>query len=99
MSAFVPGKGNVAEPGLSLVMPGRGVIMIIPVSGCHHVSTIGQRPPPMNVWYHTHASGLIGSPTEPSRRSDDRSWDSGYWDPHFMNARIAGGQAHRLVAL
>jgi hypothetical protein len=47
--------------------------MIAPVSVCHHVSTIGQRSPPMCSWYQIHASGLIGSPTEPSRRSDDRS--------------------------
>ena len=47
--------------------------MIMPVSVCHHVSTIGQRPPPMCSWYQTHASGLIGSPTEPSNRSDERS--------------------------
>ena len=26
-------------------MPGSGVIMIMPVSVCHHVSTTGQRPP------------------------------------------------------
>ena len=65
--------------------------MIIPVSVCHHVSTIGHRPPPITCWYQIHASGLIGSPTEPSRRSDDRSWRSGNSVPHFMNARIAVG--------
>ena len=47
--------------------------MIAPVSVCHHVSTTGQRSPPMTWWYQTHASGLIGSPTDPSSRSDDRS--------------------------
>ncbi len=40
------------------------MIRIIPVSVCHHVSTIGQRSPPMCSWYQTHASGLIGSPTD-----------------------------------
>ena len=55
-------------------MPGSGVIMIAPVSVCHQVSTIGQRSPPMCRWYQIQASGLIGSPTEPSSRSDDRSW-------------------------
>ena len=54
-------------------MPGSGVIMIAPVSVCHHVSTTGQRSPPMCRWYQIHASGLIGSPTDPSSRSDDRS--------------------------
>ena len=54
-------------------MPGSGVIMIAPVSVCHQVSTIGQRSPPTTLWYHSHALGLIGSPTVPSRRSLDRS--------------------------
>jgi hypothetical protein len=29
---------------------------------------------PMLRWYHIHASGLIGSPTEPSKRSEDKSY-------------------------
>ena len=50
------------------IAPGSGVIMIAPVSVCHQVSTIGQRSSPMTSRYHIHASGLIGSPTVPSRR-------------------------------
>ena len=46
-SASIPGNGIVAEPGLVVVMPGSGVIMMPPVSVCHHVSTMGQRLPPM----------------------------------------------------
>ena len=65
--------------------------MMPPVSVCHQVSTIGQRPPPMCSWYHIHASGLIGSPTEPSSRSDDRSCLAGSSAPHFMNVRMAVG--------
>ena len=42
----------------------------MPVSVCHQVSTIGQRPPPMCSRYQIQASGLIGSPTEPSSRSE-----------------------------
>ena len=72
-AADTPGSGRVAEPGLAGVMPGSGEIMIAPVSVCHHVSTTGQRSPPMTVWYQSHAFGLIGSPTLPSSRSDDRS--------------------------
>ena len=45
----------------------------------------------MWVWYHIHASGLMGSPTDPSRRSVDRSWLSGSCAPHFMNVRMAVG--------
>jgi len=39
----------VADPGFVRVTPGSGVIMIWPVSVCHHVSTIGQRSLPMNL--------------------------------------------------
>src|SRR6185312_13417431 len=90
-SADTPGNGTVALPGLVDVTPGSGVIMIAPVSVCHHVSTIGHRSWPMWMLYQIHASGLIGSPTEPNRRSCDRSWRAGRWSPHFMNARIAVG--------
>ena len=65
--------------------------MIAPVSVCHHVSTIGQRPPPITWWYQSQALGLIGSPTVPSRRSSDRSAFSTCSAPHFMQARIAVG--------
>ncbi len=73
MSAKMPGIGCAQEPGFVGVAPGIGVSMIAPVSVCHQVSTIGQRALPMTRWYHIHASGLIGSPTLPSRRSFDRS--------------------------
>src|SRR5918993_3804013 len=72
-SARTPGNGTVAEPGFVTVTPGSGVIMIAPVSVCHHVSTTGHLPLPITFQYQTHASGLIGSPTVPSSRSDDRS--------------------------
>src|SRR5262245_23891876 len=91
MSGTIPGKGRVAEPGTVGVAPGRGEIRIAPVSVCHQVSTIGQRPPPMTLWYHIQASGLIGSPTVPSRRRLDRSDRLGNCSPHFMNARMAVG--------
>ena len=44
----MPGSGTVAEPGLAGVAPGRGAIMMAPVSVCHQVSTMGQRPPPIS---------------------------------------------------
>ena len=90
-SAEMPGNGVIAAPGLVDVIPGSGVIMIPPVSVCHQVSTIGQRSPPMYVRYQIHASGLIGSPTEPSRRRVDRSWACGSSSPHFMNVRMVVG--------
>ena len=89
--AEMPGTGVCAEPGTSVVTPGSGVSMCAPVSVCHQVSTIGQRPRPMCSWYQSHASGLIGSPTEPSTRSDDRSALAGTSSPHFMKVRITVG--------
>ncbi len=74
MAASMPGNGCVHEPGLVAVAPGSGEIMMAPVSVCHQVSTMGQRLRPMCSWYHIQASGLMGSPTEPSNRSFDRSY-------------------------
>src|SRR5690348_7147628 len=93
------GKGWVAEPGLRVVSPGSGVIRIMPVSVCHHVSTTGIRLPPMCSRYQTHASGLIGSPTEPSSRSVLRSCRCEYSGPHFMWVRIAVGDVYRMSTL
>ena len=91
MSAKIPGRGCVQEPGLSVVTPGTGAIMIAPVSVCHQVSTIGQRPPPITRWYHIHASGLIGSPTLPSSLIFESEWRAGSASPSFISARIAVG--------
>src|SRR2546428_5671814 len=66
-SASTPGNGSVADPGLRTVMAGSGEMRMWPVSVCHHVSTTGHRPPPMTFQYQTHASGVIGSPTQPSK--------------------------------
>ncbi|KRC43870.1 hypothetical protein ASE24_19250 [Nocardioides sp. Root224] len=52
-SAEMPGIGIIAEPGLPSVTPGSGLIMIIPVSVCHQVSTTGVRSPPMTWRYQT----------------------------------------------
>ena len=87
----MPGNGFVAEPGFSTVTPGSGVMRMWPVSVCHHVSTTGQRPPPITFQYQTHASGLIGSPTLPSSRRLERSQRLGYCSPQRMKVRIAVG--------
>src|SRR5262249_5057777 len=96
-SAAIPGKGCVAEPGLVAVIPGSGVIMIPPVSVCHQVSTIGQRPEPMTSWYHSQAFGLIGSPTDPRTLSEDRSCRPAQSSPHLMQARMAVGAVYRML--
>src|SRR6266850_5670905 len=98
-SAPTPGNGKVALPGFVVVMPGSGVIRIIPVSVIHQVSTIGQRAPPIVSWYQSHASGLMGSPTEPRRRSERMSCLLTYSEPHFMKVRIAVGAQYRTVTL
>src|SRR5438067_42097 len=90
-SALMPGNGVIAAPGFVDVMPGSGVIMMAPVSVCHQVSTTGVRPPPTYVRYQIHASGLIGSPTDPSTRNDDRSYGAISSCPHFINVRIVVG--------
>ena len=82
----------VAEPGLVVVDSGTGEIMMPPVSVCHQVSTMGQQPPPMCLWYQIQASGLIGSPTVPRSRSDERSCCSANCGPYFIWARIAVGR-------
>ncbi len=46
---------------------------------------------PMCCWYQIQASGLIGSPTVPSRRIFERSYDCGISSPSFISARIAVG--------
>src|ERR1051325_10282279 len=98
-SATMPGKGLVAEPGLVAIAPGKGVIMICPVSVCHQVSTIGQRLCPITSRYHIHASGLMGSPTVPSRRSDSILCLFGHCSPHLMKVRMAVGAVYRMLIL
>src|SRR4030081_2673655 len=85
------GNGRVAEPGFVAIAPGIGVSIMWPVSVCHQVSTMGQRLPPMVSRYHIQASGLIGSPTVPSRRKLLMSCFLGHSFPHLMKVRIAVG--------
>src|ERR1700722_18367159 len=91
MSDEMPGNGVMAAPGFVAVMPGSGVMRMPPVSVCHHVSTMGQRSPPMLVRYQIQASGLMGSPTDPSNRRLERSCEAGSSSPHFMKVRMVVG--------
>ena len=91
MMGFTPGSGRVAEPGFSAVAPGSGLIRMPPVSVCHQVSTIGQRCSPTTRWYHSQASGLIGSPTVPRMRIEARDVLSTGASPSRIRARIAVG--------
>src|SRR4029079_6663690 len=94
-----PGMVFIADPGLPAVTPGSGLIMIMPVSVCHQVSTTGARSPPISLRYQMYASGLIGSPTDPMTRSELMSYFAGISAPHFMKVRIAVGAQYRIVAL
>src|SRR5258708_7899544 len=91
IAGMMPGIGMVQDPGFGGVARGRGVIMCPPVSVCHQVSTIGQRPPPTVLKYHIQASGLIGSPTEPSSRRLARLYFFGRSLPALISERIAVG--------
>src|SRR5450755_3417230 len=98
-SASIPGSGFVAEPGVVPTAPGTGEIRMQPVSVCHQVSTIGQRLPPITSRYHIHASGLMGSPTVPSRRRLLRSCFLGHSSPHLIKVRIALGAVYMMLTL
>ena len=88
-----PGIGCVAEPGFNGIvsMPGRLLIIMPPVSVCHQVSIIGHLFFPITSKYHFQTSGLIGSPTVPSNRNDDKSNEFGMSSPNFINIRNAVG--------
>src|SRR6202046_3403200 len=90
-SATTPENGRVADPGFVAIAPGRRAIIMCPVSVCHHVSTMGQRLPPMVSRYHIQASGLIGSPTVPSRRRLLRSCFFGHSSPHLIKGGVGVG--------
>ena len=72
-------------------MLGSGVSTCPPVSVCQYVSTTEHRCSPTTLWYHFHASGLMGSPTEPRTRRDDRSYLRTSSLPYRMRARMAVG--------
>ena len=90
-TGLIPKKGSVAEPGLVGMAPGKGEIMIPPVSVCHQVSTIGHRSLPTFTWYHRQASGLMGSPTVPRSCSVGMGWRAGQASPSRASARMAVG--------
>src|SRR5690554_391216 len=75
---WIPGKGKVAYVGLVGVMHANGEIIIAPVSVCHQVSTIGQRFFPTKSLNQCHASSLMGSPTDPKTRNEDKSCEVTY---------------------
>ena len=90
-AGLTPNIGNEAAPGFIGVHPGRLVTMWPPVSVCQNVSTTTQFFLPTSSKYHRHASGLIGSPTVPRTRSDERSYFLIGSVPNFISARIAVG--------
>jgi hypothetical protein len=88
----MPGSGPVAEPGLRVVTPGSGTSIVAPVSDCHQVSMIGSASRPKVRRNQIHASGLIASPTVPSRRRVERSCPAGSASPNqLMKVRMRVG--------
>ena len=65
--------------------------MAPPVSVCHQVSMMGSFLPPTTRWNQCQASGLMGSPTLPSRRSELRLCTATGASPCTMSARMAVG--------
>ena len=65
--------------------------MMAPVSVCHQVSTIGQLSEPITFRYQIHASGFIGSPTEPRSLKDFKLNLFGCSSPHFIQVLIRVG--------
>src|SRR5687767_5205698 len=101
MSRYNPGNGNVAEPGFIGIVssiPVHALIIMPPVSVCHQVSIIGQFSLPIVLKYHIHTSGLIGSPTVPNKRSEDKSNELGIASPNLIYMRKAVGVVYRIVA-
>src|ERR671918_121865 len=101
MSIYIPGNGNVAEPGFIGILSSisvQALIIIPPVSVCHQVSIIGQFSFPIVLKYHSHTSGLIGSPTVPNKRNEDRSNELGISSPNFIYIRNAVGVVYKIVA-
>ena len=88
-----PGIGRVAEPGFNGIVsnPGNGDNIMPPVSVCHHVSMIGHFSFPIVLKYHFQTSGLIGSPTVPSKRNVERSYELGMSSPNRINILKAVG--------
>src|SRR5690554_7543257 len=68
-----------------------------PVSVCHQVSTIGHLLLPITRWYHSQASGLMGSPTEPSSFRLSRLVPLMQDSPSAIRARIAVGAVYRML--
>ena len=73
------------------------VIWNMPVSVCHQVSVIGHVPSPTTSWNQRQASGLIGSPTEPSMRRLDRSCLRTQASPKRIRVRMAVGAVNMLL--
>ena len=77
--------------GLVGVANAIGVIMMPPVSVCHHVSTMGAFRFPTLSSYQCQASSLMGSPTVPNTFNEDRSCFSTNSTPSLANALMAVG--------
>ncbi len=87
----MPGIGLPIDPG-RISQPAKLAIMIPPVSLCHQLSWIGW---PSVSAPHTTASGLSGSPTLPTKRSELRSCAVATSAPARMSMRTAVGAVYQ----
>ena len=91
MTESTPGSGPHADPGFVLVIPGRGEIIMEPVSVCHHVSTIAHC---SFQYFRDTTSTLQGLLALQQIQVILMSLNRELLDvqlPHFINARIAVG--------
>src|ERR1044071_7264104 len=89
ISAEMPGNGFVADPGFSVVAPGSGVIMIAPGSVCHHVSTTGQRSPPLPRERRNRAPAVLFPPPRVDDGTAPPADEAVVPDPCFRIDRLA----------
>lgn len=73
ITGSIPKNGREQEPGFIPMQPGKGVSKMDPDSDCQYVSTTEHLPSPQTLKNQDHASGEMGSPTDPRTRSEERS--------------------------
>ena len=91
--AVMPGNGLPMEPGL-IFMPGKLVIIMLPVSVCQKVSWNMR---PKTFFDQSTASALSGSPTEQRWRRQERSNFLTISSPSFISERMAVGAEYQTV--
>ena len=92
---LIPNMGRIGFPATISAFSslGLGVMQIPPVSVCHQVSTTSHFSSPTTLWYHSQASWLIGSPTEPRDLKEDLWKKFGHWS-RLLSSRFKTAVFH-----